>query len=85
MRKRTWLWTNDNWRALWRAATKLSAIAAAVVVLLCFDISLAFNNPGPTDPIASAHCLATGECEGAAESSDHPAGDTIGRPAVGGI
>jgi len=64
MRPQAWFRVAENWRALRRAATRLTAIAAAVIVLLCFEIGNALSNPGPTDPVASARCLATGECSG---------------------
>lgn len=48
-----------------RAAARLGAITVAVIVLQVIDVGIAWNNPGPTDPVASARCLATGECSGA--------------------
>jgi hypothetical protein len=55
----------DNWRARRRAAARLTAIAAAVVILLCFDIGNALSNPGPdrtqTRPAATASVCAASE------------------------
>jgi hypothetical protein len=65
MRLQAWFGIFYNERVPRRAAARLTSIVLTVVVLLCFDIGSAYNNPGPTDPVASARCLATGECSGA--------------------
>lgn len=44
------------------AAAGIGATAFIVVLLQGVDIRSASSNPGPTDPVASARCLATGEC-----------------------
>lgn len=46
------------------AVTGIAATAFVVVLLQGVDIRGASGNPGPADPVASAHCLATGECSG---------------------
>jgi hypothetical protein len=65
MRPQAWFRVAENWRALRGAATRLTAIAAAVVILLCFDIGGALSNPGPgrtqTRPAATAPVCAASE------------------------
>ena len=66
MRPRVWFRSiSDPPARRRRAAIRLGAIAAAVVVFQVADVDIALNAPGPTDPVASARCLATGECSGA--------------------
>jgi hypothetical protein len=46
------------------AVIGLAATAFAVVLMQGIDIKFATSAPGPTDPVASARCLATGVCTG---------------------
>lgn len=70
-----------------RAAISLGAIALAVVVVQFIDIRSAFDNPGPspTDPVASARCLATGECSGPARPSSAPLESQLARQSLEGL
>jgi len=48
-----------------QATVRLCATVLAVVAFQLLSIRGAVNAPGPIDPVASARCLATGDCSGA--------------------
>jgi hypothetical protein len=67
------------------AVAGIAATAFIVVLLQGVDIRGASSNPGPTDPVASARCLATGECSGAIPPGIAPVESQLPLQIPGGI